>query len=265
MRFTQSWLAVGAIVVSMALPTSGWARSSLDARMERLERLVESQLSVDTFNQLESLQQELRELRGQLEEQEHALQLLNTRQEQLYADLDDRLGQLSKAKQNSTQQAQVIPQSSTAQVSPISATKLKTKQDEEKAVYEAAYQLMDSRKYPQAVTAFQDFLWQYPEGQYVPNAHYWLGEIYLVQWNQNRENLQYVEQAVQSFQTVITKYKEHQKGVDALLKLGLIEVDKENWTAAKTLLTQLKNEYPDSSRARIAEAKLQRLKQEGRI
>ena len=42
-------------------------------------------------------------------------------------------------------------------------------------------------------------------------------------------------------------------------------IDKGNWQVAKQHLSKLKDEYPESSRASIAKAKLQRLKQEGRI
>jgi hypothetical protein len=55
MRFTQSWLAVGAIVVSMTLPNGSWAKSALDQRVSRLENIVENELNIDLMNQLENL------------------------------------------------------------------------------------------------------------------------------------------------------------------------------------------------------------------
>jgi TolA-binding protein len=50
----------------------------------------------------------------------------------------------------------------------------------EAEAYEAAYALVRSQKFDQAVTAFQQFQRNYPAGMYAPNAYYWLGELYLV-------------------------------------------------------------------------------------
>ena len=116
-----------------------------------------------------------------------------------------------------------------------------------------------------AEAAFLDFLWQFPDGQYAANAHYWLGEIYLVEWQADKQNDMPLEKAINSFSTVTRKYKSHHKAVDSLLKLGLIEMDKKEWAKAKVLLTELKEKYPNSSRARIAESKLQGMAQDGLI
>ena len=39
---------------------------------------------------------------------------------------------------------------------------------------------MQGRQFEKAITSFNQFLQQYPDGQYAANAHYWLGELYLV-------------------------------------------------------------------------------------
>src|SRR4051812_12562472 len=91
MRFTQSWLAVGALVIALVLPGISWANSFLEERIAKLEQVLENQITTDVFDRLEALQQENRELRGALELQEHELKKLHTRQEQLYSDIDHRL------------------------------------------------------------------------------------------------------------------------------------------------------------------------------
>ena len=247
MRLTQILLG---ICIACVLPNSNsWARSYLDERLTKLENIINNQMSVDVINQLEVLQQEARELHGLLEEQEHKIKLLNQRQEKLFLDLDERISHLSKMQNNQN----------------IAHNPATINKNAEKTAYEAAYQLMDAKKYADAITAFQDFLWQYPDGRYVPNAYYWLGEIYLVEWYKDRKVEQPVTKAINSFKQVTAKFKDHHKAVDALLKLGLIEVDRKNWDVAKSLLSQLIEQYPDSSRARLAESRLQRLKQEGHI
>lgn len=253
MRFTQSWLAVGAVVVSMTLPTGSWAKSSLDERLDRLENIVDNQVNVDLLNQLDAMQQEVQELRGKIEEQQNALQLLNQKQDKLFVNLDSRIGSLDKTKPAENQPV--------ANVTNIEQQIEQT----EKQDYDAAYRLMSSKKYPDAIAAFNALLAKYPNGIYAPNANYWLGEIYVAEWHLNRADTGLLQLAVAAFQTVITNHAEHHKAADALLKLGLVEIDQEHWVAAKDLLTQVVAKYPGSSRARLAEAKLQSMQQDGHI
>jgi len=242
MRFTQSWLAVGVIIVAMTLPSSSWAKSELDSRITRIENIVENELNIGLINQLDALQQEIRELRGKVEEQQNAMQALNQKQDKLFVNLDTRLNSLDTVTNTDT---------------PTDKT---TKSEQE--VFDAAYKLMNTKKYDSAITEFKDLLWQFPEGTHAASVYYWLGEIYLLQWQQNRADLALLEQAKQSFTTVTAKYQGDTKEADALLKLGMIEIDLGNWTQAKEILTQVIQKQPNSSRARIAEGKLQRIQQQ---
>ena len=54
--------------------------------------------------------------------------------------------------------------------------------------YRAAYALVRGQQFDQAVQAFNQFLQNYPDGRYAPNAHYWLGELYLVVQPQQLES-----------------------------------------------------------------------------
>jgi len=234
MRFTQSWLAVGAMVVTMTLPGSSWAKSELDLRLTRLENIIENELNIRLINQLDAMQQEIRELHGKVEEQQNAMQALNQKQDKLFVNLDSRLNSLNPDVVTSTS---------------------------EQAIFDSAYKLMNTKKYDAAITEFKDLLWQFPEGTQAASVYYWLGEIYLLQWQQNRSDQGLLDQAKQSFTTVTNKYQGDTKEADALLKLGMIEIDLGNWTQAKEILTKVIQKQPNSSRARIAEGKLQRLQQ----
>lgn len=234
MRFTQSWLATGVIVVAMTLPGSSWAKSELDLRITRIENIVENELNLGLINQLDAMQQEISELRGKIEEQQNVVQALNKKQENLFVNLDTRTSPKSDA--------------------PVATS--------EQAVFDLAYKMMNTKKYDEAITEFKDLLWQFPEGVHAASVYYWLGEIYLLQWQQNRSEQALLEQAKQSFTSVTSKYQGNPKEADALLKLGMIELDLGNWSQAKDLLTQVIQKQPNSSRARIAEAKLQRIQQQ---
>lgn len=264
MRFTQSLLAVGVLVVSTTLPNGSWAKSAIDARVARLENIVENELNINFINQLDQLQNEVRDLRGRIEEQEHFVKKLQVART---TPIGESVSQVA-ASQVPVVEEQPIVQSITVaentavaiQEEELADTAPKT----EKSLYDLAYRHMSSKNYVAAITEFKDLLWQHPEGTYAPNAYYWLGEIYLLQWQQQRDNNTLLTQAKESFNTVLENFPEHHKAIDALLKLGFIELDQENWLQAKELLSKVIAENPGTSRARLAEARLQKIQQEGR-
>jgi tol-pal system protein YbgF len=279
MRFTQSWLAVSAVVMSMAAPSVSWAKSALDLRIERLENIIDNQVNSNLLTQVDALQQELQELRGKLEVQQNELQALNQKQEKLYLNLDSRLSGLNKTdtpKPAATIEPVVPAVKAVVPVAvPIVAPAAQpadpidqaTQQSEstEKTSYDAAYHMMNSKQYAAAEIAFKNLLSAYPDGTYAANAYYWLGELYLLQWQQNKAEKNALVQAKDSFAVVLDKFKGHQKAVDALLKLGMVEIEQEHWLAARDLLNEVIDKDPNSSRARIAETKIKGMQQEGRI
>lgn len=239
------FVAAGTIIV----PAVCLAKSSpIEARIDRLEQLLENQVTMDTLKQLSALQDEVRELRGLQEEQAHKLKLLDQRQEKLFTEIENKIINNAGNTNNSSNNNSVS-----------------VKQSSEQESYDAAYQLMENKRYKEALLAFSDLIWQYPNGKYTPNAEYWIGEIHLAEWNRDKTQTHRVQKAIESFNKVSNNYKNHHKAVDSLLKLGLIEIEQENWQAAKSYLTDLKDNFPESSRAQIAVAKLQGLQQEGRI
>ena len=64
---------------------------SVNQRLDRIEQSLQSQGLLDMMQQLQSLQQELKDLRGAIEVQNHTLEQLQQRQRALYTDLDQRL------------------------------------------------------------------------------------------------------------------------------------------------------------------------------
>jgi tol-pal system protein YbgF len=65
-------------------------------RLERLERLLQSQGLLDMLQQIETAQQELSSLQGEIEFQNHTLEQLKKRQRDLYTDIDQRLQNLER-------------------------------------------------------------------------------------------------------------------------------------------------------------------------
>ena len=76
--------------------------AQLEQRLENVERLLQNQGLLDMLQQIQKLQEDVTNLRGQLEVNNHELENLKERQRKLYNDVDTRLQQLSKQNQGIT-------------------------------------------------------------------------------------------------------------------------------------------------------------------
>jgi tol-pal system protein YbgF len=79
---------------------------------------------------------------------------------------------------------------------------------------EASDLLLKQRDIEGAALAFKQHIVDFPASPYAANAHYWLGEIYLLQGQD--------EAARQSFTAVVEEHATHGKAMDASFKLGKI-------------------------------------------
>ena len=79
---------------------------------------------------------------------------------------------------------------------------------------QASNLLLKQRNFSGAVTAFKQHVTDYPDSPYIANAHYWLGEIYLLQGQD--------ELARQAFTLIVEQHPVHGKALDANFKLGKI-------------------------------------------
>jgi TolA-binding protein len=70
--------------------------------------------------------------------------------------------------------------------------------------------------------------------------------------------------ARESFRKMLSEYPQSSKVPDAELKLAYIEYENEQFAKAKGMLHDLVKRHPDSSAARMAEKRLERMKQEKR-
>ena len=122
--------------------------------------------------------------------------------------------------------------------------------------YQAAFDLLKEGRYPESITAFEQFLASYPGGAYADNAQYWLGEARYV----TRD----FTASARDFQLVLKQYPGSPKVPDAMLKLGYAQYELQQWAAARSVLTELRKKYPNSTAARLAASRLERMGQEGR-
>ncbi len=187
----------------------------------------------ELFYQVQLLQQEVRQLRGQLEDQAHEISKLKQQSLERYVDIDRRIssGETASGPDSTTQTP-----GQTAAVQEIAG---------EGDAYRSAYSLVRSQKFSEAVSAFKQFLVDFPDGRYAPNAHYWLGELYLVVTPQD------LESSRQAFVLLLEQYPGNSKEADALYKLGKVYFQKGNADKAREYLDRVVNEYGTSNSSAV--------------
>ena len=209
-------------------------------------------LNTGSFNvgslvvQLQQLQEEVRRLNGLVEEQAQEVQRLKEQSLERYVDLDRRLagaaGQSGLPADSAN--GSMVSANPAASRGESSATPL---QAGEEAAYQQAYDLVKTRQFDDAVKGFRGFLAEYPFGRYAPNAHYWLGELYLVLDPPD------AELARQSFKLLLDQYPDDPKVPDAIYKLGRVHFLKGNRDRSREYLNKVITEYPGHPAAQLAQ------------
>ncbi len=234
----------GAPVVSATQPNN---EPPLEARVSKLERLLEGQALTDMLQRIQRLQQDVQTLRGELEVQANELNGIKQRQRDLYMDVDRRLEQLSTAPPATAPAA--LPGSGGAVAAAPSP-------EQEQAAYQQAFDKMKEGRYDEAIILFRGMLANYPGGKLADNAQYWLGEA-------NYVTRRYRE-AADEFSKVISGYPQSPKLPDAQLKLGFSYYELGEWTKARETLEQFVGSYPQHPAGERAKERLQALKAKGR-
>jgi tol-pal system protein YbgF len=92
-------LAMTAMAAYAQAPVTGTGQQpgTVEQRLERIERMLQSQGLLDMLQQLQALQREISTLRGEIETQNYNLEQLTRRQRDLYTDIDQRMQRLEGA------------------------------------------------------------------------------------------------------------------------------------------------------------------------
>ena len=194
----------------------------------------------DLFVRVQELRQEVMRLNGLVEEQANEIRTLKEQSLERYMDLDRRLAG-GGASASMPVSGGAKPSEARMQAGDVSA-----EQPGEGDAYRAAYALVRSQEFDDAVTSFKQFLQRYPDGRYAPNAHYWLGELYLV------VKPAAPELARQSFTLLLDEYPDNAKVPDAMYKLGQVHYVKGNRDRAREYLNRVIREHGDAAAASLA-------------
>jgi tol-pal system protein YbgF len=123
--------------------------------------------------------------------------------------------------------------------------------NENEAYDKAVNLILKDKLYEQAIPEFQNFLKNFSNSSYVPNAHYWLGQLLFNKQDWAGASLQ--------FQSLIADFPNSSKRADATLKLGITEMERGNIARAKQLWEQVVAEFSGSSSAKLADKRLKEL------
>jgi tol-pal system protein YbgF len=229
--------------------------TDLEARLIRIEKILENQSLIQLANELDQLRNETKAMRGELDTLRYESQNGATRQRELYVDVDRRLQSLEQAQRGAVvapppSQGGFAANAPSQPSAPAPAAPPRpTGTDQEN--YKTAFDLMQARKYEEAGKAFTEFLAGFPQSPLADNAQYWFAETLYVRG-------QY-QTALQQFQKVVDGYPQSAKQPDALLKVGYCQAELGNRDAARLALQQVTRKYPDTTAARLATQRLERL------
>jgi tol-pal system protein YbgF len=263
MRLRISSKLSWALLTTLSLSGITWAYAPVESRSgaewsgSKQTTVRETDPKLAQMQKMEFLQQEVQELRGKVEELTYQLQQMQEQQKKLYLDLEKRLGEKSTSSKSSSDDAGISFDDLENHSSASQTKQAVAANANEEQAYRQAYRLVQNRETNKALLAFQKFVKDYPQGKYLPNVHYWMGEIHLNQGD--------LDLAADSFTVVYQQFAHHPKAADALLKLGYVEQARGKLSRSKSLLTQVKDQFPGSTSAQLADARLQKLKQEGQI
>ena len=277
-RAAAARIAAAAFLAALALPAAAGlfdddeARRRIDllrqelsqqgkdneARIAKLEEQIRNIGVVELVRQLDELNSEIANLRGQIEVLTNENQQLQKRQRDFYLDLDSRMKRLEGGNAAGGATSAPAPDSS-ASASATNATtptppRTQTKDDQQREVkaYDAASNLFRRNDFSSAIDAFRAFVTDYPTSPLAANASYWIGISYA--------NMRDYRNALAAQEVVLTKYPQSAKAPDAMLAIAAIQAEQGDTGSARNTLEDIIARYPLSEAAGKARARLAALR-----
>lgn len=241
----QAMLSIVGVLGMMLWQSVAYAQT-LEQRVERLERISSNPVLLQHSQRMNDQQREIQTIYDQVDRLVRQVELLETKFNQSYEDMDGRINALeTQPKTTRSIGAPTVNANEKQAAAEVPQDRVKAKE-----VYDKAFGLLRDGKYDDSITALKQFVKDYPDSALVSNAYYWLGEAYLIK--------QDFPQAYASFETVLKQYASSNKVEDSMLRgadslVGLNRLDE-----AKKMYEDLVKLAPKSRAAKSAERRLER-------
>lgn len=249
-----AWALFGTTELSNQMQALQQRVDALDGRLGKLETAMQQNPQLlGLLGEVETLKAEIARLRGQAEVQTHQMDTLGKRQNDLYADLDQRIADLAKAGQPAPAVAPAPAVEAPPPAASVAAAEPQQADPQaETSSYEAALKQFRDANYAGAIAGFNGFLKAYPASTLVSNAQYWIGYSYYA--------LKDYKTALAHQQKLVIAYPASAKVPDALLNIATNQLALDNPDGARKTLEDLVAQYPGTPAATLAARRLATLK-----
>jgi tol-pal system protein YbgF len=214
------------------------SQASMEKRIAAIEAIVQGGGLADMQNQIETLKQEVANLKGDLEVAQHNLDATQTRQKDLYTDTDTRLRKIEGGAPNG---------SATSNSAPAQPA---TEEKDAKALADANA-LSQSGKHKEAFASYDTFLREYPTSKLAPDALYGMGF--------SQYALRNYKSSIATQQKVIDLHPDSAKVPDAMFNMANGQIQLGQVSSAKKTLRDLIAKYPTATVTPSAQKRLKAL------
>lgn len=239
------------LLAAIPIESRGLSQSNNPAAQAAISTSSDAPVQTNTSWQImqknQQLENDLRSLRGKMEEQENEIERLKSELTNRYADLDQRL-ELLQQKIEPTEDAPTEDnqQDTPPSLSSTAAANTSSTQanEQEKAAYTIALDAYKNGGAAKAIAPMQNFIKNNPNSVYISNAHFWLAEFNLAIDPPN------FAEAKRNYTVVTERFPKSSRAPRALYQLYSISKDVEHKPdVAMQYKKQLLSQYPQSEEA----------------
>jgi tol-pal system protein YbgF len=240
----RSRLAVAALLLAGAPGLSGCVGLAEFRKLQYEVRQMKAGTGTsgriaDVSAELEALREQIAQLEGRVEENEHQAQKA--------------LEEAKAARMASAQGGVGAAAPPGAADDPTAGLPPGGSASEEVRSYRAAYDAWRANQHQVCIDRFGQFLQSFPTSQYADDAAFWLADCYFKQGD--------LKTAILRFDDVATRYPKSEKASEALYRQGeaLLKLGPNFGKAAEKAFERVVKEYPQSQRAQDARQQLKLL------
>lgn len=202
------------------------ARKAILELREQFKSQQEMQMKL--YDRVEQLSKEVQVLRGQVDEMSNSMGKDRANAENIYGDITNRLDKMDpKAK---------------------AARAAKDREIASSQEFKTCTGYFQKKETDKAIKCFADFGKKYSSTKLYPESLYWLGSSYYINGN--------LGNAIEVENKLVNSYPKHAKVADALLIVGMAQMDQKKISEAKGTFNKLIKNYPKSSAAKMAQGQL---------